>query len=152
MEIYIMEKNNLFIDWIYKKPYKFFPKIIHKIKFYLFINKIKNLAPDFDMLWNIADFCKLLHIVYFYKPEEKDYIDYRIPAIKSQNSFVIFKNGYEIKFILRELNNNITIEIRDTSNYKAIISKVSFNSGECAINNSTDSAMFENLNYLIMNN
>lgn len=146
-------KNNLFIDWIYKKPYKFFPKIAHRIKFLKFIYNIKNLAPDFDMLWNIAEFCKLLQMVYFYKPDNsKDHIVYKVPQVRGQNSFIIVKNDYEIKFILREINKNITIEIRDRDNYKAVLSKISFNSGECSISNDTDVAIFENLNYLIMDN
>ena len=141
------------IGWIYDKPYSgFFNKLYHKFKFYRFINKeLKNKAPNFIMLWFIADFLRLLKIVYFYAPDRnKDHIVYYNPKIENSIGFIIMHNTTEIKFILRENSPNITIEIRNREDYKTIISKIAFDDGKAVIRDKTDEELFNTLNNLIM--
>ena len=143
------------IQWVYDKPYKgIFNKLFHRLKFYRYINKeLKNIAPDLAMLWAIAEFLRLIRIVYFYAPDTtKDHIVYYNPRISEYSTgFIIMHNKTEIKFILRLASPNITIEIRNKEDYKTIISKIAFDDCKAVIRDKTDEELFNVLNNLIMN-
>ena len=148
--------ENRLIQWIYDKPYGGLSNILNRIKHKMEFNKFLNLeirskAPDVDMLWTIADFLRLLKIVYFYNPDTtKDHMIYYDPKMAGSTGFVIVKNNIEIKFILRDTTPNITIDIRDRANYKVSISKISFDDGNAVIRDQTDAEIFNTLNNLIM--
>ena len=144
--------ENRLIQWIYDKPYTgFISKLKHKFQFISFLRSLKHISPDLNMLWTIADFLKLLKIVYFYNPSIKeDYISYYDTKIEDATGFVIVENNIEIKFILRMTHPNITIEIRDRNDYKTIMSRIKFDDGCAEIRNQTDGEIFNSLNNLIM--
>lgn len=90
----IKESNlNLFIEPIYYKK----KGLIHWIKHKLFLRKLDNLHPGFDVLWQIADFIKLLERVYMYDNSKLgNKLSSSIKYNNNENGFVINCNDYEV--------------------------------------------------------
>lgn len=148
------EKINIFMDWIYYKPYNSsnpIKRIMHRYKFWKFLRELKRVNPDFVMLWNIAYFIKLLKITFYYREKE-----FKINDIEYTNDnkagFYLFENDYKIEFELSKFDRMIMIRVSDPSRGKSKeeISKISFIEGSLKIENIVDETQYDYLIGLIL--
>lgn len=117
--------ENIFMQWIYNKRHS--NKVIHYIKFRWFLHKLNKVTPNFDMLCNIADFIKMLEVVYLYT-NFKPSVLYSLTKSKTDMGFILNVNGHEIVFTLTEDEDRyIRIEIYNLNG--KVRSSVSFKDG-----------------------
>lgn len=147
------EKINIFMDWIYDKPYKsnFITKLRHRMKFLKFLKDLKNVNPDFIMLWHIAYFIKLLKTTFYYRDKSFNFGDIEHTA-SDKAGFYILENDYKIEIELSKLDRVIHIRVSDPSRgrSKEEISRISFVSGQLVIENKIEEVQYDYLISLIL--
>lgn len=119
---------NIFIEPIYKKK-KF--NIIEYIKYRKFLHSLKTTMPNFGMLWQIADFIKILERVYFYNnsPRNAHGMYSSLKYDNGENGFCVFTDDVNIKYKLNDACQSITIELERLQGNK-VKSNMTFNPNE----------------------
>lgn len=111
---------NIFIEYIYNKK-RF--GIIPWIKYKIFVYKLNKINPNFGMMWQIADFIKLLEQVYMYDNSSASTL-YSSSYKNGLNGFVLNKPEFVIKFTLDSSDESIAIDISRTKGTKLKSSNV----------------------------
>lgn len=140
--------KNMFAEWLYS--YRKF-NIIRHIKFELFIRKLNKVAPDFDMLWQIANFVKILEVVFMYPNNKKSTLNSIDKYEHGVNGFSFTHLNTQFKFKLFEEDKHIHIDIVSTVDGK-LKSAIKFKNGDASvITNEHDEQLFININDWLMN-
>jgi hypothetical protein len=136
--------GNIFMDWIYGVS-RTRNHFIHRIQYWLFKLELRKVAPDFDMLWQIADFINMLNLTYLYPNTKNDRL-YTTSWTGTQNGFSLIFNGYTIAFTLYKENGGkfIKIEIR-TPNGNKPRSSIYFEDSKAEVQTIHDEQLFINI-------
>lgn len=101
---------NIFMQQIYAKK-RF--GLIQYFKYRKFVKSLRKVMPNFGMLWQIADFIKLLEQVYFYDngitSTEKLFSSLKYKD--GENGFIVRSEGSNIIFKLFEEDQLIVVEL-----------------------------------------
>lgn len=142
---------NIFIEHIYsKKKYN----LINWIKYRLFLRKLDKVVPNFGMLWQIADFVKILEKVYMYDNSTNSEL-YSSPKYnEGENGFIlnIRENSDVIVTINMKMysdSETIDVELRRVKGNK-MTTKMRLHE-DSIINNTDDKQLIININDWIMN-
>ena len=101
--------KNIFMRMIYDKNKTFI--LFRWFKYRKFLRQLDKSAPSFDLLWQIADFIKLLETVYFYDNSSTNELYSSNNFDSSENGFVIRKEGRTIRVKLYEYTREIALEV-----------------------------------------
>jgi hypothetical protein len=120
-------KINKFMDYIYMKPkfsktngiwigiVNYLKAILQELNYKKFMKQLKQIAPDFDLLWDFANFIKLLEVVFFYDNNSTTGRYYSSTSYKdNENGFIInlHEQHLTLKFKLdRNDHDKITLEV-----------------------------------------
>jgi len=141
MKIVLSNKTNIFMDPIYKKSNRFFG-----IPSKHFLNKtikyLRGTMPNFALLWQMADFIKLLETVFFYDNSQTSSMYSSINYDDGENGFRFKNDTVSITIKLYERSETIGIEIHRSKGNK-INSSMSFNSNDNTSLNEKDSALLD---------
>ena len=109
---------NIFIRYIYENSsFKFsniFKRIKHRISVRKFRNNILRCSPDFEMLWQMADFIKLSEVIFFYDNSMSNlndglYSSKNFPD--GQNGFRVFNNEFKVTIKLLRDSKRVCLEL-----------------------------------------
>lgn len=144
-----MEKINMLIEPILSKSSNYDFKSYIKLR--KLIKRLKKTSPDYNMMSEIYKFLILLENIYMYGNEEEHYL-FSATVPNGYNAAFIYKEkGFNIKFILKDSDQMITIVIDRTLRSKKESRKIEFKNGECIINNKYEEAFFEFIIACLMN-
>lgn len=132
---------NFFMEPIYAKK-KF--SILSWLKMKFFIHKLNKISPDFNMLWEIADFCKILEVVYMYDNSNNSKLYSSTKQTNGMNSFIIKNESCSILYTLDASAKEICIEIKRNIGNKSN-SIIRFIDGEAEIKTEDNKHLFINL-------
>ena len=99
---------NIFIEHIYNKT-RF--NVFNYIKYRRFLRKLDKVNPNFGMLWQIADFIKILEQVYMYDNSSTNTLYSSLKFEEGENGFILNTNEASIRFKLYQENETIGMEI-----------------------------------------
>ena len=102
------------MNFIYmKRMSKGFKKFTNWLAYRIFLHDLKTTSPDFNMLWQFADFIKMLEIASWYDNAKHNVAFSSKDYNNGENGFIINKENEKLKVIfkLTEKNNNIALSI-----------------------------------------
>lgn len=130
------EKINMFIEPIFDKKSKF--HLPSYIKMKKLIRTLKKTSPDFNMLMEIYRFLSILEKVYMYSNSE----NHKLFITTAPNAFMYKENDFTIKFVLKESDRSINIEIERNMRSRKEKNNISFRDGEYIISNKYEEETF----------
>lgn len=145
--------ENIFISNIYSNR-RMKNRLLAKIKTYLFTRQLSKIAPDFNLLWDIASMLTTLEVIFLYPNSPSDKL-HSIKVHKDKEvSFGLLVNNCEIVFHLTYKSDDdkrIRIDIivlngktRETR------SSVEFKDGQAKVEDIHDEQMYMNINDWLM--
>lgn len=146
----MQQTNNIFARHLYDKDKNKF-RLLQWFRYKRFLRLIDKSVPSFDILWQIADFIKILEQVFLYdnSPIKEMYSSDKYKP--NENGFVVKKYNYTITIKLYEDDKSIAIQV-DRGNKKASTS-MKFREGDPLEdgNNEHVLKLIENIENIIMN-
>lgn len=139
--------GNMFIRQIYDKKKTFV--LFRWIKYRKFLRLIDKTAPNFIILWHIADFIKILDKIYMYDNNPTNTLYSSNNFNMNENGFVIKKENFFIRIKLFEIGSEIAIEVGRSGSKD--LTSIRFCDGENKIKNEDDEHMMINIENIIMN-
>lgn len=129
IHIYNKKRFNFKLWWKYRK----------------FLKKLKRVSPSFGMLWQMADFIKLLEKVYMYdnSPENELYSSRKYDF--GYNGFIISEKAYKVVVKLESDKQKISIEITRNNGTKMINSYICIDEKWKNEINTDDELLIENV-------
>jgi len=146
--------ENMFMDIIYKKMMAInkYQKLRSWIEYKKFLMDLEKTSPDFDMLWQFADFIKLLEITSWYDNSKYNIAFSSKDYANGENGFMINKETpkMQIIFKLYTKNENIVMSIKRDYGHKRN-SEVSFANRELVLKTAEDEILMLNVIKTITN-
>lgn len=113
------KSDNVFVDMLYQRHYKKgLSKFLYDIKIRRFFKKMKKSSPDFNMLWNIADFITVAELGFEYDNNsiQYRYTDEKLFSSKDfkrgENGFKIYSDAFTVTIKLySNKNNKVSLEV-----------------------------------------
>jgi len=140
--------ENMFMDIIYKKMMTIskYQKIKNWFYYKKFLYDLNKTSPDFNMLWQFADFIKTLEITSWYDNSIHNIVFSSKDFTKGQNGFIINKDSpkMQIIFKLYSKNENITMSIKRNYGHKKN-SEISFTNRELVLDTPEDEILMLNI-------
>ena len=133
--------ENMFMDIIYKKmmPAKIYQRFKNWLYYKRFLMDLNKVSPDFDMLWQFADFIKILEITSWYDNSKHNIAFSSKDYSNGENGFMINKEDpkMQIIFKLYSKNERISLSIKRDYGHKKN-SEMSFINRELVLENPED--------------
>ncbi len=146
--------ENMFMDIIYNKMMAInkYQKLRSWLEYKKFLKDLEKTSPDFDMLWQFADFIKLLEITSWYDNSKHNIAFSSKDYANGENGFMINKETpkMQIIFKLYTKNENIVMSIKRDYGHKRN-SEISFANRELILETPEDEILMLNVIKTITN-
>lgn len=142
----IINSENMFFGFLYRKVVTkgFFKSLIEKASYKVFLNSLKKTSPDFEMLWQFANFIRMLELCNWYDNCKTNTIFSSKEYENGENGFIINKQNRQLIFKLYNYNETITIYIKRKYGNKKD-SEITFKNHGMVLETQEDTVLMNNI-------